>query len=37
MGADPEEILVERARPLRNNAGPNEGPFITQFNDTMTS
>jgi len=30
-----EEILVERAKPLRNNVGPNEGAFVTQFNDLM--
>jgi len=29
------EVLVERAKPLRNNVGPNEGGFVTQFNDTM--
>jgi uncharacterized oxidoreductase len=37
LGTDAEEILVERARTLRNNAGPSEGPFVTQFNDMMTS
>ena len=31
LGTDADEILVERARALRNNAGPNEGPFVTQF------
>ena len=35
LGTDAEEILVERARPLRNNPGPNEGAFVTQFNDLM--
>ena len=35
LGTDAEEVLVERARPLRNNVGPNEGPFVTRFNDMM--
>ncbi len=35
IGTDAEEVLVQRAKPLRNNAGPNEGAFVTQFNDTM--
>jgi len=37
LGTDADEVLVERARPVRNNAGPNEGPFVTEFNDMMTS
>ncbi len=37
LGTDAEEILVERAKGLRNNAGPNEAPFITQFNDMMVA
>jgi uncharacterized oxidoreductase len=28
-------VLVERAKPLRNNAGPDEGAFVTEFNDLM--
>jgi uncharacterized oxidoreductase len=35
LGTDAQEILVERAKPLRNNVGPNEGAFVTQFNDAM--
>jgi uncharacterized oxidoreductase len=35
LGTDAEEVLVERARPLRNNAGPREAAFVTQFNDMM--
>ena len=35
LGTDAEEVLVERAKPLRNNAGPGEGVFVTQFNDQM--
>ena len=30
-----EEILVEGAKPFRNNPGPNESALVTQFNDTM--
>jgi uncharacterized oxidoreductase len=37
LGTDAEEILVERAKPLRNNAGPNEAAFVTQFNDMMVA
>jgi uncharacterized oxidoreductase len=37
LGTDADEVVVERARPVRNNAGPNEWPFVTQFNDLMTS
>jgi uncharacterized oxidoreductase len=33
LGTDAEEILVERAKSMRNNVGPNEGAFETQFND----
>src|SRR6267154_1165675 len=35
LGTDAEEVLVERAKPLRNNAGPSEAAFVTQFNDMM--
>jgi uncharacterized oxidoreductase len=35
LGTDAEEVLVERAKPLRNNVGPDEGVFVTQFNDMM--
>jgi len=33
LGTGAQEVLVERAKPLRNNPGPNEGVFVTQFND----
>lgn len=33
LGTDADEILVERVLPLRNNAGPKEHAFVTQFND----
>jgi len=35
LGTDAEEILVEQARPFRNNPGPNESALVTQFNDLM--
>jgi uncharacterized oxidoreductase len=37
LRTDADEVLVERARPLRNNAGPDEGPFVNQFNDGFIS
>src|SRR5258708_2082548 len=37
LGTDAQEILVERVKPLRNNAGPNEAAFVTQFNDALAS
>jgi len=33
LGTNAEEVLVERAKPLRNNPGPNEATFVTEFND----
>src|ERR1700730_17981100 len=35
LGTEDQEILVERAKLLRNNAGPNEGALVTQFNDLI--
>lgn len=35
LGTDAQEVLVERAKPLRDNPGPNEGVLVTQFNDSM--
>jgi uncharacterized oxidoreductase len=35
LGTDAQEVLVERAKPLRNNPGVNEGALVTQFNDSM--
>jgi len=35
LGTDAKEILVEQAKPLRNNPGPNESALVTQFNDSM--
>jgi uncharacterized oxidoreductase len=36
LGTDAQEVLVERVKMLRNNPGPNETPFITQFNDMVS-
>lgn len=33
LETDSDEILVERVRPQRNNAGPNEHAFVDTFND----
>lgn len=35
LGTDADEVLVERVKMLRNNAGPNEHGFVNQFNDMM--
>lgn len=35
LGTDAEEVLVDRAKPLRDNAGPGEHAFVTQFNDVF--
>src|SRR5437868_2697677 len=35
LGTDAKEVLVEQAKALRNNPGPNESALVTQFNDTM--
>jgi uncharacterized oxidoreductase len=35
LGTDAEEVLVERVKILRSNPGPNEGTFVTKFNDMM--
>ena len=37
LGTDADEVLVERVKALRNNAGPNEAAFVNQFNDMMHS
>ncbi|QAX85376.1 short-chain dehydrogenase [Pseudomonas sp. DTU12.3] len=35
LGTDAVEILVERAKPLRANAGPDEHAFVTAFNSQL--
>jgi uncharacterized oxidoreductase len=35
LGTDADEIVVERARPLRENPGPDEEAFVTQFNEMI--
>lgn len=37
LGSDEDEILVEQAKPLRNNVGPNEYAFVTQLNDQIAA
>lgn len=32
LGADVQEVLVERAKPMRANPGPSEYAFVEQFN-----
>jgi uncharacterized oxidoreductase len=36
LGTDAKEILVEQAKPFRNNPGPSESALVTQFNDSMS-
>lgn len=33
LGTDADEALVEIARPMRDNPGPDEAAFVVQFND----
>jgi uncharacterized oxidoreductase len=35
LGTDADEILVDVAKPLRNNAGPGEHAFVDGFNSQM--
>ena len=35
LATDLEEIVVEQARPLRENVGPGEGTLVTQLNDLL--
>jgi uncharacterized oxidoreductase len=35
LATDADEILVERVKPLRNNAGPNESAFFTKFQEMI--
>jgi uncharacterized oxidoreductase len=35
LGSDAPEVLVERVKMLRNNAGPGDVAFVTQFNDMI--
>ena len=35
LETDADEVLVEQAKPLRNNAGPQEAALVTQFNDAF--
>src|ERR1700751_2444213 len=35
LGTDADEVLVERAKQLRDSAGPHEAALVTQFNDAF--
>jgi uncharacterized oxidoreductase len=35
LGTDAAEVLVERVKMLRNNAGPGDVAFVVQFNDMI--
>ena len=37
LGTDTDEVLVERVKPQRSNAGPNERDFFTKYNDMVSS
>jgi uncharacterized oxidoreductase len=37
LGTDAIEALVEIARPMRSNVGPDEAAFVTQFNDKFAA
>ena len=32
---DADEVVLERAKQLRNNAGPNEYPHVIEFNNWL--
>ncbi|MGW9527267.1 hypothetical protein ACWHAM_05845 [Paenibacillus terrae] len=36
LGTDADEALVEQAKILRMNQGPNEGVFVTKLNEMMS-
>lgn len=35
LGTGVDEVLVDRAKQLRNNAGPNEHPYVIEFNNWL--
>ena len=35
LGTEGDEVLVEGAKQLRNNAGPNEHPYVVEFNNWL--
>jgi uncharacterized oxidoreductase len=37
LGTDANEIVIEAAKPMRNNAGPGEHAFVNDFNAYMLS
>jgi uncharacterized oxidoreductase len=36
VATDHDEVLVERVKMLRNNAGSNEAEFVVKFNEMMS-
>jgi uncharacterized oxidoreductase len=36
LATDADEIIVDQARPFRDNGGPHEQGFVNQFNDRLT-
>lgn len=36
LGTDTREVLVERAKPMRANPGPNEYAFVEEFNNILS-
>ena len=37
LATDVEEIVVEKARPLRDNVGPDEAKLVTEVNDLVAA
>lgn len=37
LATEADEVLVEQAKAMRANVGPQEGAFVTQFNDAMAA
>lgn len=37
LGTDAEEVLIEEAKPYRNNAGPNEHAYVNELNSYMVA
>ncbi|ADV84366.1 SDR family oxidoreductase [Terriglobus saanensis] len=36
LGTDTDEVVVEGAKRVRNNAGPNEHPYVIEFNNWLS-
>ncbi|WP_213807374.1 SDR family NAD(P)-dependent oxidoreductase [Granulicella sp. dw_53] len=35
LGTDVDEVVLDRAKQLRNNVGPNEHPYVIEFNNWL--